>query len=306
MTRDRSPLVGLITIWYRTGAGMDRFVSNLRALRYPHLQPVFVIHSLAAPEVERLRALVPEAVLVEPQGNLGPAAGWNLGIRHLLEAGAHYVGIWNVDVRLDPGCLQSLVAVLDADPTVGACQPLLFYSDEPHTVQMYGGSLDPRTGATAHDYRGATDLAALPPLRNAGYLDGGTMLMRSAALRRVGGFDERLFMYAEDCDLCLRLQAAGYRTVAVRDAHAWHYHREEWGALPRPHQLFYETRNRLYLVRKHAGGGAALSVAARSVVGLPRRAVYFLRRGRPRLAWASLAGLAGGLAQAMGKRGWVE
>ena len=37
------------------------------------------------------------------------------------------------------------------------------------------------------------------------------MLVRAEAFQAVGGFDESFFMYFEDVDLCLRLEAAGWR-----------------------------------------------------------------------------------------------
>lgn len=39
------------------------------------------------------------------------------------------------------------------------------------------------------------------------------MLFRSEAYAKVGGFDERYFMYCEDADICTRLWKIGYRVV---------------------------------------------------------------------------------------------
>ena len=36
------------------------------------------------------------------------------------------------------------------------------------------------------------------------------MAFKSSTFRRLGGFDERYFMYCEDVDLCWRAQLAGY------------------------------------------------------------------------------------------------
>ena len=48
------------------------------------------------------------------------------------------------------------------------------------------------------------------------------LLVRSAAFRASGGFDERYFMYSEDAELCLRLQLAGGRIRQVADARVMH------------------------------------------------------------------------------------
>jgi GT2 family glycosyltransferase len=170
---------------------------------------------------------------------------------------------------------------------------------------MFGGAVDVHTGYARHEYNGATTSATLPPVRDAQYLDGGTMLIRTSVLRQVGGFDEGLFMYWEDADLSRRIQLAGYRTVAVRDAMAWHYHRAIGGRFPHPYQLFYETRNRFYFVRKHGGRLAWWRMLRREMVDGPRQVRYYYNERQPRLAGAYLMGVLYGVSGLMGKRGWV-
>jgi GT2 family glycosyltransferase len=306
-TNHEIPLVSLITIWYHASGDVTRYLDNLRAIRYPRVQPVFVVYAQPSHDVEQLQASAPSALILHPSANLGTAAGWNLATRTVLEStDAAYVGIWNVDVTLDSTCVDRLVEVMERDPRIGACQPLLFYSDDPGRVQMYGGSLSLRTGAGKHDFNGTKRLDLLPPLRDADYLDGGTTLIRSEVLRRVGGFDEKLFMYAEDCDLSVRIRHAGYRTVAVRDARAWHHHYENHGLMPRPFQVFYETRNRFYVISKHAGRGDWWAHVGRSFFGMPRQLAHFIRHRKPVLALAYLQGTVYGFLGRMGKQGWVD
>lgn len=48
------------------------------------------------------------------------------------------------------------------------------------------------------------------------------MLFRSGAYAKVGGFDERYFMYCEDADICTRLWKAGYKVIGCLSASVIH------------------------------------------------------------------------------------
>ncbi|MFT3751971.1 MAG: glycosyltransferase [Paludibacter sp.] len=58
------------------------------------------------------------------------------------------------------------------------------------------------------------------------YLSGCFMFLRTAALREVGLFDERFFMYPEDIDLTRRIHQK-YRTVFYPDVSIIHHHAQE-------------------------------------------------------------------------------
>jgi N-acetylglucosaminyl-diphospho-decaprenol L-rhamnosyltransferase len=54
------------------------------------------------------------------------------------------------------------------------------------------------------------------------WLSGACMLARVSALREIGGFDERYFLYWEDADLCRRLRNVGFHVRYVPSATAVH------------------------------------------------------------------------------------
>jgi len=48
------------------------------------------------------------------------------------------------------------------------------------------------------------------------------LVIDRAAYRQIGGFDERYFLYCEDCDLCARLYVAGFALEVDRSVHVVH------------------------------------------------------------------------------------
>lgn len=59
------------------------------------------------------------------------------------------------------------------------------------------------------------------------WLAGMFMLLRSTAFQKVGGFDEKFFLYYEDVDLCWRLRGNGHRIVQDRSVSIVHDARRE-------------------------------------------------------------------------------
>jgi N-acetylglucosaminyl-diphospho-decaprenol L-rhamnosyltransferase len=119
------------------------------------------------------------------------------------------------------------------------------------------------------------DGAEEPPAEVFGFC-GAAVLLRTAALREVGDFDEDFFLYYEDTDLSWRLRSAGWAVryeprAVVRHAHA--ASSDVRSALFR----FHDDRNRLLMLTKNAPAG----LVARAVLRYPLTiASLTLRQGR--------------------------
>jgi len=210
---------------------------------------------------------------------------------------ARHVLFLNPDTELLAGSLASLVAELDARPDVGLAGVRQVDGDGRlvPTVRYF-----PTVRRTLMDALGLERLGGSLGERELrqGLYDrehdvdwtiGSFMLARSDALARVGGFDERFFVYSEEVDLCYRIRAAGWRivhlpamtilhhgsTVRARDprmaqqnAYAQlQYARKHFGALPR-------AGYRAALLLRYAlralppAGDASRRAAARAAAGL--------------------------------------
>ncbi|MBI4507887.1 MAG: hypothetical protein HY691_20365, partial [Chloroflexi bacterium] len=129
------------------------------------------------------------------------------------------------------------------------------------------------------------------------FVSGCGMLLRCAALRRVGLFDERYFMYYEDADLCRRLAAAGYRVVADGRARMWHAVARSTAHDP-PWRRYLRDRSRALFQLGAVAPWQRAPMAALLALAWGRQAARDLQAGHGAAAWASARGLWAGVRDA--------
>ncbi|MFH1688442.1 MAG: glycosyltransferase family 2 protein [bacterium] len=169
----------------------------------------------------------PGATVIRSDANSGFAAGCNRGAA---QANGEFLLFLNPDVIVDPHAVVALRRVSETGGRLGAVGGRLRFPD---------GRFQP----TCRNFPTATNLifsrgSAL------GWLLGGTrvytlgdydepmrvpataatmMMIRRRIFDRLGGFDERFFMYLEDTDLCYRLSRRNYDNLFVPMAGGIHH-----------------------------------------------------------------------------------
>ena len=109
---------------------------------------------------------------------------------------------------------------------------------------------------------------------------GAFFMTRRPLFERLGGFDERFFVYLEEVDFSLRALQAGWRSVYLAQAQAYHMGGGSSGKA-RAHRLFYVLRSRLRFAGKHFTPAARLALWFVILVLEPLpRFLFLLLRGR--------------------------
>jgi len=155
------------------------------------------------------------AEVVTGHGNLGYGRANNLVLGRL-DSDLHLV--MNPDVELDHDALSHAVAALREHPDVGLVTPAVFGTDGarqylckrfPSVWVLFLRGFAPRSirirYAKALDEYEMRDAIGEQFLKGVPLASGCFMLVRTALLAKLGGFDPRYFMYFEDYDLSLRL-----------------------------------------------------------------------------------------------------
>jgi N-acetylglucosaminyl-diphospho-decaprenol L-rhamnosyltransferase len=96
--------------------------------------------------------------------------------------------------------------------------------------------------------------------RDVNQVMGSFFLVRRSLFQRLGGFDERFFVYFEDLDLSYRAWKAGWRSVYFANAQAYHKGSGTSQQI-KDKRLFYNLRSRILYSYKHFGWRAATIVA---------------------------------------------
>jgi GT2 family glycosyltransferase len=223
-------------------------IQSVQALDYPRFQ-ILVVDNGSRPEsLAAIRAAYPEVECVETGENLGYAGGNNVGFRIALDRQCDYCLVLNNDLTVDRGMLTQLIECAQAQPDLAVLGPRVYRYDAPDRLFYPGWAIDWKRWLF-HTVP-QTENPEEPTLEVA-YVQGCALLVRSKFLADCGLFDERFHLYCEDADLSVRAQRAGWRTVEVMGARAWH---KGYGSSGKnsPLKTYYGLRNRLLFIDKHA------------------------------------------------------
>ncbi len=164
------------------------------------------------------QALLGKARVIPSGRNGGFGFGNNIGIKHAPPS--RYLLFLNPDVVVHKGTLEILVAYMDSHPDVGIVSPKVLFPDgslqplnkrNPTVLDLFlrrfaPGFIKrhPRVRQRL-DYYAMMDVGYDAPCE-VEFMTGCFMLVRRSALERVGGFNDRFFMYLEDADITRRIR----------------------------------------------------------------------------------------------------
>lgn len=261
------PVTAIVVSW-NDAKDAVRCVEALRASDYSDLEFVVVDNGSLPEHARALEQCLDVSQLLRLPANTGYTGGFNVGIRRALADGARWVVLINSDAVVEQGTITALVDVAASRADAAFVGAIIVTDDAESRVITAGATLDDRLELHHH---GA---GHPPPPRDTlpwavRIVSGCVMLVRAAAIEEIGLLDEDFFAYAEDIDWSLRAERAGFKIYIAPAARAFH---------PDPHVrddasasvVYYMTRNRLLLARKHFP---------------ERRAAIWLRFARTAVSW---------------------
>lgn len=207
-----------------------------------------------------VRERFPWVTLIGNGENVGFARANNQGIG---AAEGRYLLLLNSDTVVHPGALETLLAFMNAHPQAGACGPRLLNGDGSlqhgcHPMLTPGREFWRLLFLERFWPRATYPLEQWPTdrPRRVEAIKGAALLLRRAALDRMGLLDESYFMYTEEVDLCQRLGLAGWELWYAPQAVVTHYGGASSSQMAEAMYLQL-YRSKLQFYRKFGGEGRA-------------------------------------------------
>lgn len=224
-------IIGFILFDDITAKYLEQFLDSLQKQSWQDFTILAIDHSQKKDNKNRniFNKLYPQASIEWPGKNLGFAAGYNRLIERASKFGAEYFLALNVDTIHDSNMLQNLVSAMDKAYDLGSVSPKIKrwdFAGKKKTADIDSCGIVLRPGLKFVDLgTGQIDKGQFDEAEILGP-SGAAAFYRMSALESVkektGYFDERMFMYKEDCDLDYRLHLAGFKSQCIGSAVIYH------------------------------------------------------------------------------------
>lgn len=243
-----TPLVYVITLNWNRATDTIQCIDSLMNLRYQNKRILVVDNGSEDGSPNIIREHFPNVEQIIIPSNLGFAAGFNVGIRHALNAGSKAIMIVNNDSYIAPDALDFLLDALEPND-VGITAPIIYYADAPDKIWSAGALRSP---ITLELKGGHGRKLTYKNIVERDFISGCGMLIKRAVFENVGLFDERFFMYYEDSDYSMRVRDTGYRIILVPQASMWHKVSLSSMGRDSPSERYLMARSSVIFYRKHA------------------------------------------------------
>jgi len=151
----------------------------------------------------------PQVTLIKMFRNIGYGRANNIGLQLTKTP---YALILNPDAFMSENDIEIVLAEMEKDPKIAIAGPNI--SEEKSDFVENSAIKKDDVNVVAVERNG-----------NDGYfISGSVLFLKMSVFKEIGFFDENIFLFYEDDEICLRSEANGYKNVIIKSATAFHAH----------------------------------------------------------------------------------
>jgi GT2 family glycosyltransferase len=155
--------------------------------------------------------------------NPGFGASHNIALLKSIDSNVKYHLVLNPDVYFESTIIGILIKFMDENKDIGNVMPKVYYPNGeiqylckllPTPYDWIARRFNPiKNMVKRRDRLFELQFTGYNNIMDVPYLSGCFMFLRVDAIKKVGFYDEKIFMYGEETDMCRRLNKNGFRTV---------------------------------------------------------------------------------------------
>jgi GT2 family glycosyltransferase len=192
---------------------------------------LYLVDNSPTDNLRNLANFSTEIEYIKNAENVGFGTAHNVALSKALNESLYHL-VLNPDVYFGEGVLEGLFKYMQANPDVANVMPKILYPDGsvqllckllPSPMHLIARRFLPwLPGAESHDKEYMMVETGYDKEMNVPCLSGCFMFLRTDAIKEVGMFDEKIFLYLEDVDLSRRLHER-FRTMFFPGVTAYHH-----------------------------------------------------------------------------------
>ena len=261
--------VAVVILNYNGKKFLEEFLPNVIANTNAEMADIVVADNASTDgSVEFMRERFPNIRLIVNGFNGGFATGYNLALRQIE---AEYFVLLNSDIEVTPQWIEPVIALMDSDPQIAACQSKIrsYYEKEKFEYAGAAGGFIDRYGypfcrgrifQRLEEDHGQYDDAC-----EVFWATGACMFVRANLYLQHGGLDDSFFAHMEEIDFCWRMKDLGYKIYCCPQSKVYHI---GGGTLPKSsaRKTYLNFRNNLSLLYKNLPSDRVFLVLAYRVL----------------------------------------
>lgn len=249
-----APVVSIILVNYNTAQlTCDCIQSIYNQVHSVAYEIIMVDNASKDSSVEDVKRLFPEVVIIESAQNLGFGRANNLGVK---QAKGEYLFLLNTDTLLLNDPFPYFLNVTASKEKVGVIGA--FLKDKNGEYVESGGenySIKQRLkyaliGTLRLSYPEKCDFSK--DLAEVDFVIGADMFFPKDVFVKHNGFDDRIFMYFEEADLCKRIQKDGYRLYLTKGPEIIHLIKGSSNGKGSMFSKIHTNASIMYVIRKES------------------------------------------------------
>jgi hypothetical protein len=246
------PLISIIVLNWNGGNHLKDCIKSIVKSNYNNLEIIISDNKSIDGSDCFVINQYPFIKLVKNEYNLGFSKGNNVAVP---ETKGEIVIFSNNDITVHPDTVTKISEVF-VNPRVGVatgtiCDPNSFVIQNAGLwVDLSGNILPNLAFETASQFENKKNKVI-----DVHAVQGAFLAVRKSVLEQIGLFDENLWAFYEDIDLCQRAKKAGYRVVIILDAFIWHDRSSSWKKTfnLQMKKSMLKEKGRIYFTLKHFG-----------------------------------------------------